>query len=371
MDATPGSVADHGGASLAHVVPDPGSLRAFRESVINADVLDAWYDPAPGVIQALSGDLSWLCRTSPPVYAYGLAGAIAKARSLDEGTVLAAGGSSEIIHLLLRQELNALSKVVMLDPMYGEYSHVVGNLIGAEIDYIRLFPANNFRVEPDEVTARAKGANALVLVNPNNPTGYAIPSSDLVQILESLDPKTLFIVDETYVDFVQGQASLEGQVSKYPNLRVIKSMSKFYALSGLRVGYLAAPAATVSELMRFLPPWAVNLLAQVAATEALRDTDYYERMAWETNQLRLSFAQALAGIGALKVYPGAANFILAEIVDPAFNSAKVCAALAEQGIHIRNCSTQGPSMGNHFVRIAVKTTPKNKRMAGALASLLN
>src|SRR6266853_6608468 len=105
---------------------------------------------------------------------------------------------------------------------------------------------------------------------------------------------------------------LERETARRPNLIVLKSMSKVYALSGLRVAYLVAPAVLRRRLARLIPPWPVGLAAQVAAVEALRDPQYYAARYAETHQLRRKACLRLSGISGLQVHPSQANFYLVE-----------------------------------------------------------
>src|SRR5262249_43456948 len=142
------------------------------EIVINADVLDAWFDPSPKVLDALRDHLPWLLRTSPPTGCEGMIRAIARARGVASRSILPGAGSSGLIFLALRQWLTATSRVLILDPMYGEYAHVLERVVGCKVDRLQLERQEGYALAPAQLRkAIARGYDWVILVNPNSPTG--------------------------------------------------------------------------------------------------------------------------------------------------------------------------------------------------------
>ena len=169
----------HGGAFFEAVGTSFDSLER-RASIVNADVLDAWFPPSPTVIDTMREHLSWLLNTSPPVASEGLRQAIARSRALDEENVLPGAGSSDLIYLAFRQWLSRNSRVLILDPMYGEYAHILENVIGCNVQRLHLRRSDGYVVDIDELQSQTRtGYDLIVLVNPNNPTGQHIPRKDL------------------------------------------------------------------------------------------------------------------------------------------------------------------------------------------------
>jgi hypothetical protein len=162
----------HGGAFFTAIGADFSNL-ARRQEIISADVLDAWFAPAPGVIAALSGSIEWISRTSPPTQCEGMISAIARARGIHATAVMAGGGSSDLIFLALRHWLTPQSRVLLLDPTYGEYAHVLHHVIRCQ-DVRRLAVAreNGYEITEAALDEAARGRfDLIVLVNPNSPTG--------------------------------------------------------------------------------------------------------------------------------------------------------------------------------------------------------
>lgn len=343
-----------------------------RSDVINADVLDAWFPPAPGVVSTLREYLPWLLQTSPPTQSEGLTRAIARARGLEADSVLPAGGSSNLIFLALRQWLTPGSRALVLDPTYGEYAHVLEHLVGCRVDRFPLFREDAYAVVPGRLgEALARGAYDFVaLVNPNSPTGQVINRPDLERILAAAPSRTRFWIDETYTDYAGPGQSLERFAAASENVVVCKSMSKVYALSGARVAYLAGPPALLGELRRLTPPWAVSLLGQVAGVRALEDPAYYAGRWQETAVLRDELASRLRGLG-LDVQPSTANFLLFHLPETGPTAAEVQERCRARGLYLRDGGTITPHLGDRCLRTAVKSAETNARileiLAGALA----
>lgn len=170
--------------------------------MINADVLDAWFPPAPSAITALRDHLPWLLQTSTPTHCRGLVRAIARACGLPARCVLPGAGSSDLIFLALRFWLTPSSRVLMLDPTYGEYAHVCERVIDCTVDRLVLHRRDGYRLDLNCLESRLReGYDLVVLVNPNNPTGQHIPRVDLEAVLSRLPSHSLCWVDEAYVEY--------------------------------------------------------------------------------------------------------------------------------------------------------------------------
>ena len=356
----------HGGAFFEAIGADFRSLERHR-SVINADVLDAWFPAAPGVLAALRDELPWLLRTSPPTGCEGLIAAISAARGVAEASLLPGAGSSDLIFRALPRWLHRGSRALLLDPTYGEYAHVLEQVIGCKVDRLPLERAAGYAVDIERLRSMiAAGPDLVVVVNPNSPTGRGLRRDEMAVLLQAAPPHTRVWVDETYIDYT-GE-TVEPLVSHYDNLIVCKSMSKVYALSGARVGYLCASPHQLEELRAHTPPWVVSLPAQVAAVRALADPEYYEAMRGETRLLRAELAGELAALG-WGVVPGSANFLLSHLPDEGPDARELVAACKRHGLFVRDAAVMGSSLGGRAVRIAVKDAETNGRMVGILSGV--
>ena len=143
-------------------------------------------------------------------------------------------------------------------------------------------------------------------------------------------------------------------------------MSKVYALSGLRAGYLCAPPHIVDELRPLTPPWAVSLPAQVAAVAALQDPGYYSERYLQTQALRSQLVDGLVGLGKTEVVPGVANFVLCHLDPDGPDASTVLDRCREYDLYLRDVSTMSSRLGPHAFRIAVKDSDTNQRMVKIL-----
>jgi len=340
-----------------------------REKIINADVLDAWFPPSPKVTAALAEHLPWLLKTSPPTGCEGLIHVIAQMRGVPPGSILPGAGSSDLIYRVMQHWLQRSSRVLILDPTYGEYPHVLDSVIGCRAERLVLQRQENYRLDPVRLaTHLAEDFDLVVIVNPNSPTGQHVGRDELIHVLRYAPPTTRIWVDETYVEYASPGHSLEQFAAASENVIVCKSMSKVYALSGARVAYLCAGPHQLEPLRPLTPPWTVSLPGQVAAVEALKDADYYAGRHHETHALRAELADALRALN-WTVIPSIANFLLCHLPDNGPDTATLIARCRERGLFLRDASTMGSQLGNRAVRIAVKDGETNRRMIEILRDL--
>lgn len=356
----------HGGAFFEAIGPEFDHLER-RHKIIAADVLDAWFPPSPRVITALTEDLPWLLRTSPPTHCEGMVRVIAQARGVEPENILPGAGSSDLIFLAFRQWLNRSSRVLILDPTYGEYAHVLEKVLGCCADRLVLSRDENYRVDLDELERRARqGYDLIALVNPNSPTGQFIPRRELETLLRKVPSSTRVWLDETYIDYAGQNQSLERFAARSENVVVCKSMSKAYALSGVRAAYLCGPEKTLAELRSITPPWAVSLPAQLAAVAALQDSDYYAARYLETHALHTELVRELGEFDGWEILPGIANFVLCHLPDDGPDAATLVKDCRRHNLFIRDADAMGSTFGGRAARIAVKDADTHAQMLDIL-----
>ncbi|MBS1717153.1 MAG: histidinol-phosphate aminotransferase family protein [Armatimonadetes bacterium] len=359
--------AEHGGAFFEAIGVDFSTLER-RKDIVNADVLDAWYDPAPGVISTIQAHLPWLIRTSPPTHGEGLRAAIAKARGVQENQLVIGSGSSSLMFLAFPRLIGRASRAVVLDPSYGEYAHLAEKVVGARTRRFKLDPLADFRIDIDALANECKDANLVILVNPNSPNGAYVGRDAIVELLGKLNPSTKLWVDETYIDYAPDGSSAEPLVAEHDNLIVCKSMSKYYGLSGLRIGYLVCKPTLAAQWESLSPPWSVSLIGQVAAVAALDDNAYYKQMTAKTAELRVGLEAELKKLPGVKVFPSITNFLLMRLDKPV--AASVCQHAEKQGVFLRNCDSLSDRFQGHYIRTAVKDVEDNQKIIAALRSAL-
>ena len=357
----------HGGASFGAIGDGMTNLDRAHD-VISADVLDAWYPPAPTVVDAVRAHLPFILRTSPPADCAGLLRAIATARGVPIASLVPGGGSSDLIFRAFLRWLTPDSRVLLLDPTYGEYAYVTERVVGCRVDRVALDRASGYAVDVDALRARMQnGYDLIVIVNPNSPTGQHLPTDALRHVLASVPASTRVWVDEAYMDYCGPGASLESYAAASTNTIVCKSMSKVYALSGARAAYLCAPPAIAATLRAITPPWVVSLPAQVAGIHALAAADYYTARYAETHVLRAELATALRTIDAIEeVTNGVANFLLCHLAPNAATAELLCARCRDHGLFLRELRSMSARDFPGTFRIAVKDRETNARMVAII-----
>jgi histidinol-phosphate/aromatic aminotransferase/cobyric acid decarboxylase-like protein/N-acyl-L-homoserine lactone synthetase len=358
----------HGGAFFRAVGEDFDHLER-RHSIINADVLDAWFLPAPSAVAALEEHLAWLAQTSPPPEGAGLVRAIARTRGVGPENVLLGAGSSDLIYRALTRWLTPTARVLLLDPTYGEYAYVCECVVGCRVDRLPLARENDYRLDVSALEALLASGDydLVVVVNPNNPTGQHVPREVLKAAVRQAPARTRVWVDEAYVDYLGAEQSLERFACQTTNVIVCKSLSKAYALSGLRVAYLAGPTPLLEELRTLTPPWVVSLPAQVAAVRVLQEPAYYAACYTATHTLRRQLAERLVqALPRLQIVPGTANYLLCHLPEDGPDATTVVSRCQAHGLFLRDLSCVGSVLGRHAFRIAVKSEQLQPRMVEIL-----
>lgn len=278
---------------------------------------------------------------------------------------MAGPGSSALIFEVMRTWLKPKDRILLLEPTYGEYAYVA-EIIGCTIDRFILRPEENFRVNIEDLQRQTRAGDyaLIVIVNPNNPTGQVLSRSELTRLIGDIPPWTRVLIDEAYIDYV-GDETCERIAAASPNVFVLKSMSKGYALSGLRVAYLVGPAPETRALRRWRPPWAVSLPAQVAAVRALGAGDYYQGRYIETATLRGELIEGLCRLG-IGAYESVGNWVLCYTPDCA---SKIVEAAQERGVFLRHAGRTAASLGDSYLRIAVRPREEMRTILQTLADL--
>jgi histidinol-phosphate/aromatic aminotransferase/cobyric acid decarboxylase-like protein len=360
----------HGGSFFKAIGEDLQTLEN-AEQIINADVLDAWFPPSPNVLKAIQENLSFLIQTSPPTHAEGLIKVIAEVRGVREQNILPGAGSSDLIFLSLMSLLNKKSRVLIIDPCYGEYIHVLENVVKCRVTRFNLCREEGFVVNTSSLLAEInKGYDMVILVNPNSPTGVHTPKKDLERMLLQVPPSTIVWLDETYVEFVSSSESLEKFAVKTENVIVCKSMSKIYALSGVRAAYLCCSPHLIEILKQFSPPWSISLPAQASAIAALLDRQYYEQKYAETNILRDRLKQNLHKLGVAEIVNGVANYLLFYLPGHFPEPGEFLESCKQKKLFLRDVSNMGKNIGKNAVRIAIKDEVTNNKMIGIIKKIL-
>jgi threonine-phosphate decarboxylase len=211
------------------------------------------------------------------------------------------------------------------------------------------------------------GAKLVFLCNPNNPTSMLISKETLTDIVEkALGQDTLVFLDEDFLEFVENEKKLTmiGKIKKYPNLFILRSFTKIFGLTGLRVGYGIANEDIINVLSCAKIPWNVNCIAQAAAVAALKDEEHLQVTRELIKKEKTWMQGELGKFGAFKFSEPDANFFFIDIRKSGLTAAEIKNTMLKQGILIRDC-TSFKALDEFYIRVAVKTHAENKRMIEA------
>lgn len=360
----------HGGIFWEKLNYDFGRISELGHTIIPADVIDAWYPPAPAVSRVLRENLEHIIHTCPPARPQSLIKTISQTREVPERLISCGTGSSQLIFLLLETLLTRKDLAMIIDPMYGEYLHVLENVVGCKIVSHILKAKNNFQISLNQIIKDViqHKPKVIVIVNPNSPAGTYLSRAQVQELIAATPNKTMIVIDETYIEYVGKHESCETLVDQHPNLCILKSMSKVYALSGLRVGYLIANANITKRLISRIPPWSVSLPGQIAAIAALSNWKYYAEKIEKTHKLEALLFRELAKLPGLIPFPSVTNFILCQLRK--ITASQLIEKLRDKGVYIRNCDSMSKQFHNHFVRITVLDQESNNKVLHAIKSIL-
>ena len=329
------------------------------------------FGPPPEVMQALSdashGSDEAICRY-PDSQAFHLRRSLAKALGIRVENMVVGNGSTELIRLTALAYFGKGDRVLIVEPTFGEYETAC-QITGATVIRQRLSKDNDFQpdVEGTVELIKQHRPKGVFVCNPNNPTGRYLSRVAFERILDAGDD-LLVVLDEAYVGFVDdawSSPSLALQSSsaskKRGNLLILRSMTKDYAMAGLRLGYGIAREEIADTLRRVCPPWNVNVLAQRTGIAAIANDTYLSRCRSELKQANSYLVAELSGLG-LAPLRSEANFFLVDVGD----ARKFRRGLLERRILVRDCSSFGLPQ---YVRIAPRTLTECQMLVASIREL--
>jgi len=276
--------------------------------------------------------------------------------------VVVGNGSTEIFFALARA--CRFDRAIVPVPSYLDYAAAV-RVAGHQVRQVPLKESEGFAVDWAVLDSRLAGKHLVLLGQPNNPTGRTFDREALLATA-SRRPDATFVVDEAFADFVAGYRSLAFSGNALPNVIVVRSLTKFYAIPGLRLGFAVASPAVAGWIREQIPPWSVNVLAQEAAVALLADDDYARRTIELVDRERRWLTERLAAIPGLHVYPSEANFLLVRLDRADLGAPELAELLLREAIAIRTFGP-GQHLDERFFRVAVRTREENERLCDALA----
>lgn len=298
----------------------------------------------------------------PDPYALELKEIIAAEYCCDPGNVIVANGSTELLYQLPRV-LDCMRAVIPV-PSYVDYSKVM-ELAGIPVLHILLPEKQGFVPNFNDIEAVLVPGDILILGSPNNPTGVLLDTAELKKLAKR-HPDVTFLLDEAFLEFVAEGRSLAGSSD---NVITLHSLTKFYAIPGLRLGFGVFPRSIAGKLQKYLPPWTVNSLAQEVGKRAVLDSEYQDDSRKYFQTCKDLFVQRLSRFSDLHIFPSSANYLLIKLKGNV-SVTSLAEQLRNKKILIRDCSNY-QNLGKDFFRIAVRNKRENQIFLQALSQILS
>ena len=356
---------EHGG----NIYAAADELGLSREAVLDFSANINPLGLPPGLKEHLSSLLEGVLHYPEPEAAE-LRQALAEIHGCVSENVIVGNGAAELLYLLCYT--CKPSRVLVTAPTFSEYEKAA-RAAGAEVSYLPLTVADNFALPWEQLSAALADADIFFLCNPNNPTGTLLKREEVLRVAEEAAKQQCFLlVDESFQDFLPDQEHYS-ILSALPSLgaqaAVLRSLTKFYAIPGLRLGFMTGEAALIKDLTAKKDTWNVNFLAQQAGLWVLRCSDYHQESRAYVAQAKQALYTALAALPGVQAYEPAVNYILLDIKQTGLNSGQWRERLKRQGILVRDCANY-VGLGDSYIRVAVRRQVENERLVDALAAEL-
>lgn len=298
---------------------------------------------------------------------------ISKAFYVDPDCITIGAGSSDIIRNFPNTFFERGDKVLLCRPSFAEYAQQC-RIVGAEIVWEDLLPEEDFRIDEERFIKDAEGCKAVYICNPNNPTGRIEPRDKIIRIVRACEEMgVLVFLDETLLELVPGymDVTLSGMVSKFSNLLVASSLTKSFAIPGIRIGFAFSNSDIISYMESTRMTWNVGQVEQTVANVLIGSRlDYVDHaaevMAVESEVMNSALTEIGFPVGAVSD----SFFYFCDIGSLGMDAALFKKKMLAHGIMVRDCSSFGPEFAS-YVRFSVKDRERNCRFIAAVDSVIN
>jgi len=357
---------DHGGnvyAGSRDLGRDPREIIDFSASINPLG-------PSPHIWEAITGARHLLGHYPDPE-CWDLRQALAKCWQIDPEQFVVGNGSTELIDVIPRAL--KIHHLLVLQPTFSEYAASMLRA-GGRVRFLYSRRRDQYALPMDRLCRQMEmkrddscAIDGVVLCNPNSPTGQACRADDVARLARTAQRRGMWLViDEAFADYCSERSVLP-QAASWPHVVVLRSMTKFYGLPGLRVGYAVARPSVVQRLERQLPPWSVNVMGQVAALAALNDSVHAQKSVRYMTKERERFATLLAALPGCAVMPTYANYVFMEL-PRGWHARELTERLKGDGMLIRDCSAV-PGANARSIRLAVRSHAENDRLIHVFSQL--
>lgn len=284
---------------------------------------------------------------------------------VDSELIIPGNGATEIIYLLMK---SIKRRLAILNPTFSEYGRGA-KLNNLEIIDFHLKEENNFSIDLDEIQKNMDKFDSLFICNPNNPNGKVKDLNELLDLM--IENDKLLIVDETFMEFVgeEEKYSLINKIEQTSNLFILKAVTKFFGMPGLRLGYgVTSNKQIIKNIYEYKEPWTINSFAENLSNYLFKDKEYINGSKDYYINERKFILEELRKISRLKVYDTDTNFVLIKLDDDEANSLKL-ELFEKYNILIRDASNF-IGLDKSYIRVAIKFHNDNKVLIESLRKIL-
>ncbi|HEX9025138.1 MAG TPA: threonine-phosphate decarboxylase CobD [Clostridium sp.] len=292
----------------------------------------------------------------PDITYFELKCSIGEFENINKENLILGNGAAEVLFNVVRG-INPKNTLI-LAPTFSEYEEAT-KAINGNIIYYKLKEKNNFCIQEDILDYINIDLDLIFICNPNNPTG-TITEKDLLKkiLIKAEKNDVMVLIDESFLDFIEENLSMISYINEYENLIIIKSLTKFFAIPGLRIGYGICSNVSLKENVENISPaWNINILAEIATKTAIKDKNYIEESIKFIKDEKEYLYNELKEINGLKVYEPNVNFVFFKTII----KMNLKNELLKNNILIRSCSNY-EGLDNSYYRIAVRSHEENSKL---------
>jgi len=335
-----------------------------KEDIIKLGSNENPWGPSQKAIEATQKELNRINRY-PESDLFELKKEIANYSGVATDEIIVGGdGADEIIDVLAKVFIDPGDEFIVPLPSYMYYEFLF-KPYGAVAKYGRWDLEEN-KLDIDSVLdAITEKTRVIFLCSPNNPTGTLIPQEDIIKVIEATD--SVVVVDEAYFEY--SEVNNVNLIKKYPNVFIMRTMSKVLGLAGMRIGYGLANKDMIEYMHRIKPVFSLTKLSYIAALNTLRDKNYIKESIEKGIESREFLYKELSKIKSLNVFKSYSNYILIGIEKTGFKASKLAKELLKKGIIVRDC-TSFKGLDEYWIRVSIGTMKENKKFIAIINTIL-
>lgn len=291
---------------------------------------------------------------------------IGRYNKVDVKNIIAGNGATEILFLYMKAMKP--KKTLIISPSFAEYKRALDS-VGSEIIHYPLLEENNYNLDIESFLKEVPKCDLVVICNPNNPTGSFISLENIKKINDALSEKGIkLFIDEAFIEFIRGWEDMTSVLLEDKNIFVMRALTKFFAVPGVRLGYgITYDEEIMKKMEKYKEPWSVNSFADIAGKIMLWDKEYIEATENWIEEEKKWFYEESCKIENIKTFKTNVNFILVKLLKK--NSSVVRDEMISKGVVVRDASNF-MFLNEQYIRLAIKNRENNIKVLQALKEVM-